>query len=168
MHSNKNGKHDTCLKDSNNKINENKSKLKIEEKKSGNNSAHSKIVTSSPKQKLRKEKKDSFNDLNISYKYDDKMSKELNFDSKNNSVSTSASEEDKDTGKSSSRKKDKTVDLFEERIEKKKQRAVMYEKYLQRGGARNPGSKEIPTVRNFLYNNNIKNNSERNVETVFR
>jgi len=58
-------------------------------------------------------------------------------------------EEDKDT-KSPSRKKVKTVDLFEERVEKKKQCAIMYEKYLQRGGARNPGSKEIPTVRDYM------------------
>jgi len=44
--------------------------------------------------------------------------------------------------------------LFEERKEIKKQRTIMYEKYLQRGGARNPGSKEIPTVRDFTYDNN--------------
>ncbi|XP_043285853.1 replication factor C subunit 1 [Venturia canescens] len=37
-----------------------------------------------------------------------------------------------------------TIDVYEERIEKKKQRAVLYNNYLQRGGARNPGSKPIP------------------------
>lgn len=151
MDSNENGKHDTCLKGTNNKTNGSKSILKTEKKRSpGKNNAYSKVVTSSPHK--QKKKKDSFNkDLDISDKYNDKVCKELNFDnSKNNSVSTSASEEDKDTGKSS-KKKDKAVDLlFEKRIEKKKQQAIMYEKYLHRGGARNPGSKEIPTVRNFV------------------
>ncbi|XP_012236348.1 replication factor C subunit 1 [Bombus impatiens] len=41
-------------------------------------------------------------------------------------------------------KKIDTSDVYEEKIEKKKQNAAMYQQYLQRGGARNPGSKEIP------------------------
>ncbi|XP_018403558.1 PREDICTED: replication factor C subunit 1 isoform X2 [Cyphomyrmex costatus] len=55
-------------------------------------------------------------------------------------------EKDNDIEKLSSRKKVKKMEenLFEDRKEMKKQRALMYEKYLQRGGARNPGSKEIP------------------------
>lgn len=128
------------------------------------NNVYSKVVTSSsPKRKLQKEKKDSSNgDLDISDEYDGRTSKKLKLDNSNNvSTSTSASEEDKGTGKSLSRKKVE-MDVFEERIEKKKQRAILYEKYLQRGGARNPGSKEIPTVRNFTYNNNIMDNSEQN------
>lgn len=36
------------------------------------------------------------------------------------------------------------LDPFEERIVKKKQHAAAYQSYLHRGGARNPGSKEIP------------------------
>ncbi|TGZ37704.1 Uncharacterized protein DBV15_02952 [Temnothorax longispinosus] len=97
----------------------------------GKSNEHSKVVTCSPPR--QKEKKRNINgNLNIS-------DKQLN-----NSTSTSVSEEDQDTGKSQSRKKPK-MDLFDERVEKKKQRAIMYEKYLQRGGARNPGSKEIPT-----------------------
>ncbi|XP_012535848.1 replication factor C subunit 1 [Monomorium pharaonis] len=135
-----NKKHDTYLKDSNNGINI--STLKTEEvrKSPSKHNACSKIVTSSSK-KLQKAIKSSTNgDLDISDEYNE-SSKQLNFD---NSTSTSASEEDKNTERSS-RKKAKTMDLFEERIEKKKQRAIMYEKYLQRGGARNPGSKEIPT-----------------------
>ncbi|EFN60580.1 Replication factor C subunit 1 [Camponotus floridanus] len=59
-------------------------------------------------------------------------------------IKTAAKENESIKKQSSDRKKIE-ADLFEERIEKKKQRAVMYEKYLQRGGARNPGSKEIPT-----------------------
>ncbi|XP_058797913.1 replication factor C subunit 1 [Phymastichus coffea] len=35
-------------------------------------------------------------------------------------------------------------EIIEEKIEKKKIAAIMYQKYLHRGGARNPGSKEIP------------------------
>lgn len=151
------------MKDSNNKIKDT-SKLKSEEMKKSpsKNNVYSKVVTSSsPKRKLQKEKKDSSNgDLDISDEYDGRTSKKLKLDNTNNiSTSTSASEEDKGTGKSLSRKKVE-MDVFEERIEKKKQRAILYEKYLQRGGARNPGSKEIPTVRNFTYNNNIMNDSE--------
>lgn len=151
------------MKDSNNKIKDT-SKLKSEEMKKSpsKNNVYSKVVTSSsPKRKLQKEKKDSSNgDLDISDEYDGRTSKKLKLDNPNNiSTSTSASEEDKGTGKSLSRKKVE-MDVFEERIEKKKQRAILYEKYLQRGGARNPGSKEIPTVRNFTYNNNIMDDSE--------
>lgn len=151
MDSNKSRKYNTYLKESNIKT----TKLKSEEmKKSPSKSnTHSKVVSPSK----QKEKKGGSNgDLDISDKHD-KISKQLNLNNlRNTSTSTSASEEDKDTGKSPSRKKAK-MDLFDERIEKKKQRAIMYEKYLQRGGARNPGSKEIPTVKNFPYNNSIKN-----------
>lgn len=35
-------------------------------------------------------------------------------------------------------------DVIEEKIEKKKNASILYQKYLHRGGARNPGSKEIP------------------------
>ncbi|XP_026669374.1 replication factor C subunit 1 isoform X2 [Ceratina calcarata] len=38
----------------------------------------------------------------------------------------------------------KKPDVYEEIIEKKKQHSVMYQQYLNRGGARNPGSKEVP------------------------
>nr|XP_012147257.1 PREDICTED: replication factor C subunit 1 isoform X2 [Megachile rotundata] len=41
-------------------------------------------------------------------------------------------------------KKKEVHDVYEERVEKRKQHAQMYQQYLQRGGARNPGSKEIP------------------------
>jgi len=83
MDSNKKRKHDSCLNDSNNKIN-NMSKLKSEEVKESHNknNVHSKIIINSPpKRKLQKEKKDSSNgDLDINSKYDDKISKQLNFD----------------------------------------------------------------------------------------
>ncbi|KAJ8676241.1 hypothetical protein QAD02_012027 [Eretmocerus hayati] len=35
-------------------------------------------------------------------------------------------------------------DIIEENIEKKKQHRLLYQSYLNRGGARNPGSKEVP------------------------
>lgn len=41
-------------------------------------------------------------------------------------------------------KKIDTSDIYEEIIAKKKQSVTMYQQYLQRGGARNPGSKKIP------------------------
>lgn len=41
-------------------------------------------------------------------------------------------------------KKTEVHDIYEELIEKKKQYTAMYQQYLHRGGARNPGSKEIP------------------------
>src|SRR5436190_16544462 len=118
---------------------------------------HSKIVTPPSKEKLKK-KNDSFSsneDLDTSSKYNDNTSKKLNFNNLmiNISKSISGTKENTSTEKQSpDKKKGKTVDVFEERIEKKKQRALMYEKYLQRGGARNPGSKEIPIVRAFIYN----------------
>ncbi|CAK9807284.1 Replication factor C subunit 1 [Anthophora plagiata] len=40
--------------------------------------------------------------------------------------------------------KAEALDIYEERIGKRKQNAAMYQQYLQRGGARNPGSKQIP------------------------
>ncbi|XP_076663268.1 germ line transcription factor 1 [Andrena cerasifolii] len=50
----------------------------------------------------------------------------------------------KESKKKGSPKKTEAQDVFEERIEKKKQHIAMYQQYLHRGGARNPGSKEIP------------------------
>lgn len=44
-------------------------------------------------------------------------------------------------------KKVEAADVIEEHIEKKKQRNILYNSYLQRGGARNPGSKPVPEVR---------------------
>ncbi|CAL1677655.1 unnamed protein product [Lasius platythorax] len=117
--SNKNKKHDTYLKDNQtNKTNSTKTKEK--KKSSSKNNVHSKMIISPSKEKLKIEKDSSNEDLDTN---------------KNESIKQ----------QSPDRKKAKTVDLFEERIEKKKQRSLMYEKYLQRGGARNPGSKEIPT-----------------------
>lgn len=69
--------------------------------------------------------------------------------SKLNISTSDSATEDKEAKKTPG--KDKTVDLIEEKIKKKKQHSVMYEKYLQRGGARNPGSKQIPTVRKFFH-----------------
>ena len=46
-------------------------------------------------------------------------------------------------------KLNQSADMFEEIIEKKKQRAALYQQFLQRGGARNPGSKEIPEGADF-------------------
>ena len=50
----------------------------------------------------------------------------------------------RDLKRKGSPKKTEVQDVFEERIEKKKQHTAMYQQYLHRGGARNPGSKEIP------------------------
>ena len=57
----------------------------------------------------------------------------------------------KESKKKGSPKKTEAEDIFEKRIEKKKQHTAMYQQYLHRGGARNPGSKEIPVVREELY-----------------
>lgn len=46
-------------------------------------------------------------------------------------------------------------DEYEERIQMKKQNSILYQKYLQRGGARNPGSKEVPQVNNILELSNL-------------
>lgn len=94
---------------------------------------------------IEKSKKSSKSNETDKYDASSKKSKFTNLEI------TSVSKETKDAqNQSVGRKRAKTEDLFEERTEKKKQRAVMYEKYLQRGGARNPGSKEIPIVRNLI------------------
>lgn len=105
-------------------------------------------IRSPAREKLQKKKKDSFSsseDLSTN-------DKNSNNTSQKNLKDLSTSKKDGDTKEQlRDKKKAKTVDLFEERIEKKKNRASMYEKYLQRGGARNPGSKEIPSVRKFIF-----------------
>ncbi|KAL7306082.1 hypothetical protein TKK_0001537 [Trichogramma kaykai] len=42
------------------------------------------------------------------------------------------------------KKNDEYNEIIEENIEKKKQHAALYQNYLHRGGARNPGSKDVP------------------------
>jgi len=151
------------LKNSRNKRNETIKESAKEIDKTNKNSfnksnkMHSNLVRSSPlKRKLKEEKEDDFSfdeDLYRNDKYNNtsKKSSFKNLEIMSESISTS--KKSKSTEKQSpDKKKVKTVDLFEERIEKNKQRALMYEKYLQRGGARNPGSKEIPVVRKFIYN----------------
>lgn len=135
------------------------SKTKEMKKSLNKNNIHSKMVSLSSKEKLKmkRDSSSSNEDLDTKSKCSDDESKKLNFNNLaiNSSRSVSAAKENEEIKKQSSdRKKAKMLDLFEERIEKKKQRAAMYEKYLQRGGARNPGSKEIPIVRfTFIYNN---------------
>ncbi|KAH0946169.1 hypothetical protein HN011_006968 [Eciton burchellii] len=146
---------DIGLKNSRNKRNETIKESAKEIDKTNKNSSnksnkmHSNLVRSPPlKRKLKEEKEDDFSfdeDLHRNDKYDNtsKKSSFKNLEIMSESISTS--KKPKSTEKQSpDKKKAKTVDLFEERIEKNKQRALMYEKYLQRGGARNPGSKEIP------------------------
>ncbi|XP_011267537.2 replication factor C subunit 1 isoform X2 [Camponotus floridanus] len=119
---NKSKKHDTSLEKSQTKMNTNTKKMKKSPKK---NKIHLKLISpSKEKLKINKSNSSSNEDLDINI---------------------SAAKENESIKKQSSDRKKIEADLFEERIEKKKQRAVMYEKYLQRGGARNPGSKEIPT-----------------------
>lgn len=119
--------------------------------------AHSNAVTSSSVAKRkREEERKSSSDLDLENpdrnKKCNKTSKKSHCTNLEITSTACASKEDEDTDKRLHGKRDtKTVDLFEERVEKKKQRAVMYEKYLQRGGARNPGSKEIPAVRKFVF-----------------
>ncbi|XP_050464112.1 replication factor C subunit 1 isoform X1 [Cataglyphis hispanica] len=143
--SNKSKKH-TSLKDNQtNKTNMSETK---EMKKSPNkNNIHSKMISLSSKEKLKMQRDNSSSneDLDTKSKCSDDESKKLNFNNLAINISRSAAKENEEIKKQSpDRKKAKMLDLFEERIEKKKQRAAMYEKYLQRGGARNPGSKEIP------------------------
>lgn len=136
----------------------NPTKTKEKKKSPSKNNVHSKMIISPSKEKLKIEKDSSNEDLDTNSKYSDGKLKKLNLNNLAINISrpvSAAKENESIKQQSSDRKKAKTVDLFEERIEKKKQRSLMYEKYLQRGGARNPGSKEIPTVRRFtfIYNN---------------
>lgn len=135
------------------------SKSKEMKKSPNKNNIHSKMVTlpSKEKSKMKRDNSSSNEDLDTKSKCSDNKSKKLNLNNLAINISrpVSAAKENEGIKKQSpDRKKAKMLDLFEERIEKKKQRATMYEKYLQRGGARNPGSKEIPIVRfTFIYNN---------------
>lgn len=144
---------DTSSHNSQDRRNKTEEKAKEAEKSTKDNKARSNVVTKSPLKRKFDEEEDSssFNkDLQRNDKYTSKKSRHKNLEV--TSVSVSTSKKAKDTEEQSpDRKKAKTVDLFEERIEKKKQRALMYEKYLQRGGARNAGSKEIPVVRKLVY-----------------
>lgn len=143
-------------------MNTNNKKMK---KSPSKNKIHSKTIVSPSKKKLKINKDNSsFNeDLDTNSKYNDDKIKKLNYDNLaiNISKQVPGAKENKSIKKQSSDKKKTEMDLFEERIEQKKQRATMYEKYLQRGGARNPGSKEIPIVRRFTFIYN-KDNCERN------
>lgn len=136
-------------------MNTNTKKMK---KSPSKNKIHSKLISpSKEKLKINKNNSSSNEDLDTNSKYNDDKLKKLNWN--NLTINTlkqiSAAKENESIKKQSSERKKIETDLFEERIEKKKQRAVMYEKYLQRGGARNPGSKEVPIVRKFtfIYNN---------------
>jgi len=150
------------LKNSRNKrnqtIKENTKEIDKTNKNSCNksNKTHSNLVRSSPlKRKLEEENEDdsSFDkdlDGHGNDKYDNTSKKSSFKNLEITSESISTSKKHKKTEKQSPDKKKAETDLFEKRIEKNKQRALMYEKYLQRGGARNPGSKEIPAVRKFI------------------
>lgn len=128
-----------------------KTKVKEVQKFSNKNNTHAIVVTSATKRKLQKEEEDTEDTFILNENLDTDFNKNGNTSRKLESVHASISKS-KDTEKQSpDKKKAKTVDVFEERIEKKKQRALLYEKYLQRGGARNPGSKEIPNVRIYIY-----------------
>lgn len=132
------------------------------------NKVSSKMITSSSKEKLKidKDNSSSNEDLHRNSKYSDDKSKKLNWNNLAINISrpVSATKENEKVQKQSpDKKREKTdTDLFEERIEKKKQRTMMYEKYLQRGGARNPGSKEVPVVSLQLHII-FKTSFERNV-----
>lgn len=118
---------------------------------SKHNNARSKNSSVSPsKRKSHKKKNSSSNSNNDPSISNDHTDQELDFKSVANRLECASTSKTKDIEQKSP-KKAKTVDLFEERVEKKKQRAFMYEKYLQRGGARNPGSKEIPIVSVYIF-----------------
>ncbi|XP_012231846.1 replication factor C subunit 1 [Linepithema humile] len=144
--SNKNKKDDTDSKYFHNDTNK-KNKIETKEvKKSPRKNNHNATkITSPTKQKLQKKKNNSFSS-NEDLSTNDEYSNNKSNSKKINLKDVSTSNKDEDTKEQSQdKKKAKTVDLFEERIQKKKERVAMYEKYLQRGGARNPGSKEIPS-----------------------
>lgn len=94
-----------------------------------------------------KNKKHSTSSSNedIEYKNSEHNSKSRQTKKSKTSAISKMQVEHKETKKTSPKKID-ISDIYEERIEKKKQNAAMYQQYLQRGGARNPGSKEIPVV----------------------
>lgn len=132
------------MKDSYNETNE--TEIKKMKRSTKNNSTYSEVVEISPvKHKLQKDKKSiSSTNEELSDKRVSNTSEKSNY-KPSASASTSKNEETRE--RLADKRKAKEVELFEERIENKKQRAILYEKYLQRGGARNPGSKEIPTVK---------------------
>lgn len=133
------------LKTVHNKIDANKTNKTRKTKKSVGKQDNAKDGESSPKKrKVQSEKK---NTSSSSEDFNTRINRTSKKSNLNITTSDSSAAEDKNTNKPPTSCKDKTVDLIEEKINKKKQHALMYEKYLQRGGARNPGSKPIPTVR---------------------
>lgn len=105
-------------------------------------------IGKSDKSLKQKNKKHSNSNTNEDTQYEDS---EYNNKSKNikqlSSSKTGISKmevEHKDPKTEVSPKKTEGLDIYEERIEKKKHSSAMYQQYLQRGGARHPGSKKVP------------------------
>nr|XP_031827497.1 replication factor C subunit 1 [Nomia melanderi] len=96
----------------------------------------------------KKHGKKSRNRSNESTSEDAEHTSELNVKSKRtkkiSKVKSNISEMEIEEPKKKTPKKAEAVDVYTERAEKRKQHSQMYQQYLHRGGARNPGSKEIP------------------------
>lgn len=50
---------------------------------------------------------------------------------------------------------DDTVDNDQDRYEKKRHSAILYQRYLQRGGPKHHGSKEVPKVQSYEFSDLI-------------
>ncbi|XP_066583927.1 replication factor C subunit 1 [Prorops nasuta] len=83
-------------------------------------------------------------DSSTSSSIDKSPAKKLLNSKRGSKISSKLEIEDQKVKKLSPTKSNDQLDPYDERILKKKQRAVAYQQYLHRGGARNPGSKPIP------------------------
>ncbi|XP_043793318.1 replication factor C subunit 1 [Apis laboriosa] len=138
-------------KDSHKNNDENKEKIPVIAIDSDkNNDENEEKIPVKSKENVKKKK--TFDKTNQE-KNNEKIYKLKSKKHSNNSNSSKSSSEDiehensehnKIQHKKTSSKKMDTSDIYEEIIAKKKQSATMYQQYLQRGGARNPGSKKIP------------------------
>ncbi|XP_033322523.2 germ line transcription factor 1 [Megalopta genalis] len=139
--SNKDSIHNVCEKDDlpkSNSENEEEKTIPFEnEDKIEENSTIQKSNTDlRNKNHIDKAKKHSNVGINDS-KLDDKSKHAKNTSKAKSSVYELEIEQSK-------KKSPKNLDEYEKRAEKRKQSSALYQQYLQRGGARNPGSKEIP------------------------
>lgn len=106
--------------------------------------------TSDNRQETEKQKR-SNNPSNEGIEHEDVKSKNAKKFSKTQTAVPKIEIELEVSKKKVSPKKTEIPDVYEERMKKKKEHAAMYQQYLHRGGARHPGSKEVPVVRNKFY-----------------
>ncbi|NP_001135428.1 germ line transcription factor 1 [Nasonia vitripennis] len=115
---------------------------KSKDKDASNKNKHSTDRKTSPGDKNKTKEKN-----NSETKHNKEKSSNSDSETKHKNDKDKSSKSDSENKHKNEKDKSEEVnynDIIEEKIEKKKQHVMLYQNYLNRGGARNPGSKEIP------------------------